>query len=91
MFKFEWCESKRMQNIEKHKIDFVRAVLVFDGRPIFSYPSDKNGEKRWVTISIIDQIEIATIWTDRGRNLIRIISMRRARNAEKRKYHEIFS
>ncbi len=42
MLEFEWNEQKRIENIKKHKIDFVRAVLVFDGRPIFSYPSNKD-------------------------------------------------
>jgi uncharacterized DUF497 family protein len=46
MLEFEWNEQKRIENIKKHKIDFVRAVLVFDGRPIFSYPSNKDGETR---------------------------------------------
>ena len=91
MLEFEWNENKRINNIKKHHIDFAEAILVFDGRPVFSYPSDKGEEKRWVTISIVNQIEIATIWTYRDQNLIRIISMRRARDEEKRKYHQIFS
>jgi hypothetical protein len=90
MQKFEWNENKRIQNIKKHNIDFVDAMLVFDGRPVVSYPSDKNGEKRWVTISVIHEIEITTVWTSRDKNLIRIISMRRARDEERRKYREIF-
>jgi uncharacterized DUF497 family protein len=30
---FEWDEEKLQQNLAKHKIDFLRAALVFDGRP----------------------------------------------------------
>jgi uncharacterized DUF497 family protein len=29
---FEWDEDKHQQNLSKHKLDFVAARLVFDGR-----------------------------------------------------------
>ena len=45
MLEFEWDENKRIQNIKKHNIDFVEAILVFDGRAVFSYQSDKGEEK----------------------------------------------
>ena len=41
---FEWDEAKRRQNVRKHKLDFLDAVEIFDGRPIFTYLSPRNGE-----------------------------------------------
>ena len=35
---FEWDETKRHINIRDHKVDFVDAAGLFDGRPIFTYP-----------------------------------------------------
>ena len=89
--RFEWDEKKRISNLEKHKLDFIDASLAFDGRAVYSYPSSKNNEERWVTVCIINAIEIAVIWTRRNSKTIRIISMRRARNEERRKYHQLFS
>ncbi len=28
---FEWDEQKRLSNLEKHGIDFIRACQIFDG------------------------------------------------------------
>ncbi len=33
---FEWDETKRQRNIEKHEVDFLDAVQLFDGRPVVS-------------------------------------------------------
>ena len=34
---FEWDETKRRTNIRDHKVDFVDAAQLFDGRPTFTY------------------------------------------------------
>jgi uncharacterized DUF497 family protein len=31
---FEWDEDKRAGNVARHGIDFLRAGLLFDGRPV---------------------------------------------------------
>ena len=53
--------------------------------------SQSEDEKRWVSICLLNSKEIATIWTRREPDIIRIISMRRARNEERKKYHELYS
>jgi uncharacterized DUF497 family protein len=85
---FEWDEDKRLRNIAKHGLDFVRAQLVFDGRPFVTASSRHLEEERWLTTAIVDDRYLTVIWTDRG-NTIRIISARSARDAEKRTYREI--
>ncbi|MGH6903977.1 MAG: BrnT family toxin [Geminicoccaceae bacterium] len=43
--RFEWDDRKRLANLEKHGLDFRRAVQVFDG-PSFSYRSSRQYEER---------------------------------------------
>jgi uncharacterized DUF497 family protein len=39
---FEWDENKRFANIEKHNLDLIDGIRLFDGRPIYSYPSPRG-------------------------------------------------
>ena len=85
---FEWDENKRKANIEKHGIDFVDAVKIFDG--FISSQEDMRsdyGEKRYVTIGLLEGIEIAVIHTPRDEKE-RIISVRRARIKERERYYQ---
>jgi uncharacterized DUF497 family protein len=85
---FEWDEAKRRSNIEKHGIDFLRVRQLFDGRPVFSQPSPRDGENRFVTIGSIGGAIIAAIWVERD-GVTRLISARKARDEEKRKYRSV--
>ncbi|MBQ6738181.1 MAG: BrnT family toxin [Synergistaceae bacterium] len=85
---FEWDENKRKINIEKHGIDFADAVKIFDGFITSKQDTRADyGEERYVTIGLLSGIEIAVINTPRG-NKVRIISVRRARDSERKKYYE---
>jgi uncharacterized DUF497 family protein len=85
---FEWDEEKRLKNFDKHGIDFDYGQLLFDGRPYSSFRSTYEGEDRRLIVGEIDGIFYTAIWTRRG-DAIRIISVRRSRDAEKRHYREI--
>ncbi len=85
---FEWDEEKRRKNIEKHRIDFNRMRLLFDGRPVVIAEGNYLGEERWVIVRQINQVFYSVVWTRRG-EAIRIISARRSRDAEKREYREV--
>src|SRR6201991_4353818 len=82
---FAWDEAKRRLNLAKHKLDPVAGVSLFDGLPTISYPSARNGEDRWVTTGRIEGLMLALIWTERE-GVIRLISLRRARDAERRAF-----
>lgn len=41
---FEWHDVKRQSNIEKHGLDFIDAVPVFDGRFVISFPAKTETE-----------------------------------------------
>jgi uncharacterized protein len=86
----EWDESKRLSNIDKHDMDFRRACDVFDGRPRLDIESPRRDEHRTLTISMLNGTLIAVTWTRRAENSVRLISVRRARRAEDRKYRQIY-
>jgi uncharacterized protein len=87
---FEWDEQKRLINIGKHDLDFRDATFLFDGRPIFTGLSDYSEEVRFVSVGQIDNKFFTVVWTWRN-DTRRIISYRRARDVEKRKYRQIYS
>jgi uncharacterized DUF497 family protein len=85
---FEWDEAKRQSNLAKHGIDFIRARLLFDGRPTVSFRSTYPDEERWLTTGLIDDRFFTVIWTRRG-EAIRLISARRSHDAEERAYRAL--
>jgi uncharacterized DUF497 family protein len=85
---FEWDEAKRQKNLEKHRLDFRDARLIFDGRPVVHVPSYKNNEARFASVAQIEARFYTVVWTWRAERR-RIISFRRARDGEENAYHEI--
>lgn len=86
---FEWDEAKRLRTLRERGPDFRDARLLFDGRPFYSYPSLRFGEDRVVSIGLLEQRLIAIVWTERN-GAYRIISVRRATDAEERKFRALF-
>ena len=86
---FEWDENKREANAGKHSLDLLDGIALFDGRAVYSYPSPRGDEQRSVTVGLLDGEFVALVWTERG-EAIRLISLRRARDAEKRAYRARF-
>jgi len=88
MITFEWDENKRIINIQKHGFDFIQSPEIFNN-PLLIVRSDKDQEIRYKAISYIDYAEskkiVAIIYTLRKNN-IRIISIRNARENEKKQY-----
>ena len=88
MDSFEWDEAKRAAALEKHGIDFLDATRIFAGS-VLRARSAFEGEDRWIAIGLLDGLEIAVIYTLRE-GTCRIITARRARTNERRRYHENF-
>jgi uncharacterized DUF497 family protein len=85
---FEWDEKKRLKNIEKHRLDFFVAIRLFDGLHIV-VPSDYDGdEERFLAIGLLEDRFVTVVFAYRG-NKIRIISFRRARHEERRRYQDV--
>jgi uncharacterized DUF497 family protein len=84
---FEWDEVKRQRNLEKHRIDFVEALEVFDH--VFVEYLDARydyGEERLQAFEWMKGRLIKVIYTER-RDIIRIISARKATHHEEAKYY----
>ncbi len=89
--KFEWHEQKNRLNLQKHRISFEMAVLVF-ADPLHVSIQDRfeNGEERWQTLGMVNgqlMLLVAhTIQDSEDGEVIRIISARRADPKERRLY-----
>jgi len=88
MVMFDWDETKRQKNLEKHHLDFRDARLIFDGRDTVHVPALKNEEARFLSIAIIGEKFYTVVWTWRL-STRRIISFRRSRHGEERAYRQI--
>lgn len=87
---FEWDESKRHANRRKHGIDFGVTQRLFDGRPLWTIPSKRLDEERYLSAGILAGICLTVVWT-RRQSTIRIISARRSGHAERRHYGALYS
>ena len=93
--RYEWDENKNESNLEKHGLSFETASLVFDDPNALSIPDRiENGEERWQTIGMIENIVIVMVAhtikleTDSQEEIIRIISARKATRAERQEYEQ---
>jgi uncharacterized DUF497 family protein len=86
---FEWDADKRDINGIRHRLDLVDAQLLFDGRPVVTMPSPRDGESRFVSTGQIGRKFYSVVRTER-REVIRLISFRRARDAEERAFNARF-
>ena len=84
---FEWDERKRLRTLIDRGLDFIDAVLAFDGRPAVHVPATRDGEVRFLTVAVIEGQFCTVVWTWRGTTR-RIISFRRARDDEERAYRK---
>ncbi|WP_420265524.1 BrnT family toxin [Candidatus Magnetominusculus dajiuhuensis] len=70
-------------------LDFFDAQSLFDGRCLYTFPSPRGTEERWVSVGEMNGRLIAVVWTRRD-DAVRIITMRRARDEEKRTYRALY-
>jgi len=90
---FEWDHAKDVANQRKHGVAFKEASTVF-GDPLAWFQSDdqhSQAEERFLLLgrSSANRL-LAVLFTDRGADLIRVISARPATPRERRKYEEDF-
>ncbi|MGH6823812.1 MAG: BrnT family toxin [Methylocella sp.] len=86
---FEWDEEKRLNNIEKHGIDFIDADLMFGNPHLVAPGKTVDGEQRWLATGMIDEVYVTAVFARRG-PVIRMISMRSARNGERKRHQDVF-
>jgi uncharacterized DUF497 family protein len=87
--RFEWDEEKTAINIRKHKIDFADVPPVFDSPMLIELDEREDyGEDRWIGIGILRNTVVIVVFTERHRDTIRIISVRKANQHERKKYEQ---
>ena len=86
---FEWDEDKNRENIRKHGFDFADAWEVFEA-PMRTAPDTREdyGEVRWKGIGLLGNRVVVIVFTERGEDTIRIISLRKALKHERKKFEE---
>ena len=87
--KFEWDERKRRSNLEKHGLDFLDVGTIFES-PYPAVPSaHKSGEERFLAVGLLEGRYVTVVYTVRDKG-VRVISFRRARYEERKKYQELY-
>ena len=59
---YEWNQGKRQINIEKHGIDFIDAIAIFDN-PMLVMEPPREDERRFLALGEMDGRVIAVIYT----------------------------
>ena len=87
---FEWDEKKNRENLQKHGFDFADARQLFEN-PLLVKPDTRKdyGEERWIGIGrMINGMVTVLVFTKRKKEMIRVISMRRASKKESNRYEK---
>ena len=85
---FEWDKNKCKANIKKYGFDFADAKDFFINKPIIFCDNRRDyGEKRYIAMGpLVNRIVIGVFTTRKG--VIRMISMRKANDRERRYYEK---
>jgi len=86
--RFEWDERKRLGNIDKHGLDFRDAFILFEAPHVIVPSRQSVPEPRLLAIGAIEGRIVTAVFTLRGANR-RIISLRSARDDERRHYLQL--
>jgi uncharacterized DUF497 family protein len=90
IMKFVWNELKNRENIRKHGIDFKDAAEIFSC-PMLTNIDNRHdyGEERWVGIGFMKGIITVIVYTENDdKNIIRLISARKATKNENQRFKE---
>jgi uncharacterized protein len=88
--RFEWDEEKNQTNLRKHSLDFTDAAEIFQ-QPMLVELDERHdyGEDRWLAIGLLRTLVVVLVFTERGADTIRIISLRKALHHERKRYEQI--
>lgn len=93
--KFEWDEEKNKTNQIKHGISFDVAREIFDDPFTLSFLDERFNylEERWISIGQSKNDKIIVVahlfYNEKGEEIIRIISARKATQKERKAYEKI--
>ena len=87
--RFEWDEAKRRANLEKHGLDFADSPEMFAGEMVIALDRRLDyGEARFIGFGPLKGRVMAIIFSRRMPDLIRIVSLRKANQRERRRYEQ---
>ncbi|MFP4122735.1 MAG: BrnT family toxin [Coleofasciculus sp.] len=88
---FDWDDNKAAINLSKHRVSFEEAKTVFDD-PLyvdFYDPDHSEDEERYLIVGESNRGRLLIVsYTERGGDLIRLISERVVTQAEREAYQE---
>ena len=84
---FEFDSQKNESNIDKHKVSFEEAALIWSDPDLLVVPARHREEKRRMAIGRTYSVLFSVIHTKRG-EMIRIISARRSTRKEAQLYEQ---
>ena len=86
----EFDEGKRGATLKNRGLDMARVPEIFAGPTLTEWDNRRDyGEKRYITVGLLDDSMVVIVWTPRG-NLLRVISLRKANERERRIYESRF-
>lgn len=86
---FEWSPVKAASNVKKHGVSFEEARSVFEDEEalLIPDPEHSDGEERFVLLGVSAASRlVVVIHCERGPDVIRIISARKADRTERAAY-----
>ncbi len=89
--RYDWDEAKNRANQFKHGVSFEEARALFESPDDYLEVFDaqhSDQEDRFIAIGPIARGVVLVVWTDRGDDVIRIISARMASRRELRLFEE---
>ena len=92
--RWTWNAAKDEENLQKHRISFETAALVFEDPDSLTREDPYSREQRWRTMGMIGTVVVIVVHTwpeaDTGTNdeVGRIISARKATSHERKAYEE---
>jgi len=87
---FEWDPEKAKKNLKKHGVSFEEASTIFEDPQFISFLDDEHSaeEERHITIGLSEKLRLLMAAHTERKNLIRIISARKATKNEENFYNE---
>ncbi len=85
---FEWDENKAKINLQRHSISFEDAKAAFDDENAVDERDESHSEDelRFNLIGLTEKGLLFVVYTERGNDVIRIISARKATKFEEEIY-----
>jgi uncharacterized DUF497 family protein len=85
---FEWDPKKAEQNLRKHGVEFVDAVIVLDDDRAITLVDEHLGEERYLTFGTDAYGRVLAVSYALRGSAVRIISARKATSRERAQYED---